>query len=203
MERVRPGNPGGAGKGGGGGDPGRLLGSRRRVRVREQSARRHRHPAGPIRNGETATAWAATVTQQAADRTATATAQAWQQTATATAHAPTATAEHILFELSVQKTRDAWEVTRQAMESTLHAQETAQAAQAEQDRLEAERARLVYPVRAYGPWALLFTAFALLLWAGYRMTRAAEASGPRQYRATLAATLPSSSSPLARRRGGH
>jgi hypothetical protein len=52
---------------------------------------------------------------------------------------------------------------------------TAQSAQAEQARLEAERARLTYPVRAYGPWALLFTAFALLLWAGYRMTKAAEA----------------------------
>ncbi|HEY77291.1 MAG TPA: hypothetical protein G4O00_14135 [Thermoflexia bacterium] len=51
---------------------------------------------------------------------------------------------------------------------------TAQAAQAEQARLEAERARLVYPVRAYGPWVLLFTAFALLVWGGYRFIRAGE-----------------------------
>ncbi len=70
---------------------------------------------------------------------------------------------------------------------------TVQAATAEQARLEAERARLVYPVRGLRPWALLLAAFALLLWAGWRMTRAAEAPG-QAVRAILAATLPSSSS---------
>ena len=40
---------------------------------------------------------------------------------------------------------------------------------------QAERARLTYPVRAYGPWVLLLAAFGVLLWAGYRMTKAAEA----------------------------
>jgi len=73
------------------------------------------------------------------------------------------------------QTAQAWDITRTASYSALAAQQTAQAAQAEQARLEAERARLTYPVRAYGPWVLLLTAFALLLWAGYRMTKAAEA----------------------------
>ncbi|MCX7855173.1 MAG: hypothetical protein N2556_04215 [Anaerolineae bacterium] len=144
------------------------------VRVREQNATATAQ-AQATAAAATASAQAAILTQQAADRTATATAHIWQQTATATAHAPTATAEKVLFDLSVQQTTEAWSITRQAQESALHAQETAQAAMAEQARLEAERARLTYPVRAYGPWALLLAAFVLLVWAGYRMTRAAEA----------------------------
>ena len=130
--------------------------------------------------------WEATVTQQARNDTATATARAESATATARIEATrgmeTAMAQsaHATATAQVEATRavqtaQAWDITRTASYSALAAQQTAQAAQAEQARLEAERARLTYPVRAYGPWVLLLTAFGLLLWAGYRMTKAAEA----------------------------
>ncbi len=130
--------------------------------------------------------WGATVTQQAKNDTATATARAESATATARAEATrametaTARAEFTTATAQVEATRavqtaQAWDITRTASYSALSMQLTAQAAQAEQARLAAERARLTYPVRAYGPWVLLLTAFGLLVWAGYRMTKAAEA----------------------------
>jgi len=94
---------------------------------------------------------------------------------TAMAQSAHATATAQVEATRAVQTAQAWDITRTASYSALAAQQTAQAAQAEQARLEAERARLTYPVRAYGPWLLLLTAFALLLWAGYRMTKAAEA----------------------------
>ncbi len=123
----------------------------------------------------TATAWAATATAASHQATATAQAQAAAATATATAWAATATADAVAWSQAATATRSAWEVDATATAVYAAAVATAQAAQAEQARLEAERARLTYPVRAYGPWVLLLTAFGLLVWAGYRMTKAAEA----------------------------
>ena len=133
-----------------------------------------------------ARSWEATVTQRAWDEGATATARAEYTTATARAEATraaetaTARAESTTATAQVESTRavqtaQAWDITRTASYSALAAQQTVQAAQAEKANLEAERARLTYPVRAYGPWVLLLTAFGLLVWAGYRMTKAAEA----------------------------
>ncbi len=123
----------------------------------------------------TRTAWEATATVASQRATATAGAQAAAATATATSWAATATADAVAWSQAATATRSAWEVQATSTAVAAAAIATVQAATAEQARLEAERARLVYPVRAYGPWALLFTAFALLLWAGYRMARAAEA----------------------------
>jgi hypothetical protein len=130
--------------------------------------------------------WEATVTQQARNDGATATARAESATATARVEATrgmetaTARAGYATVTAQVEATRgmqtaQAWDITRTAVSSALSAQLTAQSAQAEQARLEAEQARLTYPVRAYGPWVLLLTAFGLLLWVAYRMTKAAEA----------------------------
>jgi hypothetical protein len=123
----------------------------------------------------TRTAWVATATAASHQATATSQAQAAAATATATAWAATATADAVAWSQAATATRSAWEVDATTTAVYAAAVATAQAAQAEQARLEAERARLTYPVRAYGPWVLLLTAFALLLWAGYRMTKAAEA----------------------------
>ena len=123
----------------------------------------------------TAQAWEATATAQAGQATATAHAQAVQATATAAADQATATAQAILWQQAATATRSAWEVEATSTAVAAAAIATAQAARAEQARLEAERARLVYPVRAYGPWALLFVAFALLVWGGLRVVPALEA----------------------------
>ena len=123
----------------------------------------------------TRTAWVATATAASHQATATAQAQAVAATATATAWAATATADAIAWGQAATATRSAWEVDATTTAVYAAAVATAQSAQAEQARLEAERARLTYPVRAYGPWVLLLTAFGLLVWAGYRMTKAAEA----------------------------
>ncbi len=144
------------------------------VRVREQSAAATATQQARYEMA-TATAWAATATAASVQATATARTQAIAATATATSWAATATADAVAWSQAATATRSAWEVQATSTAVAAAAIATAQAAQAEQARLEAERARLVYPVRAYGPWALLFTAFALLLWAGYRMARAAEA----------------------------
>ena len=122
----------------------------------------------------TRTAWVATATAASHQATSTSQAQAVAATATATAWAATATADAIAWGQAATATRSAWEVDATTTAVYAAAVATAQAAQAEQARLEAERARLTYPVRAYGPWVLLFTAFILLIWAGYRMTKAAE-----------------------------
>lgn len=144
------------------------------VRVREQSAAATATQQAADRMA-TATAWAATATASSVQATATAQAQAQAATATATAWAATATADAVAWSQAATATRTAWEVNATATRTTWEAVATAQAAQAEQARLEAERARLTYPVHAYGPWALLLAAVGLLLWAGYRMARAAEA----------------------------
>ena len=124
---------------------------------------------------QTATAVAGNATATRAAWDAAATRTAWEATATATAWAATATADAVAWSQAATATRSAWEVNATATAVYAAAVATAQAAQAEQARLEAERARLTYPVRAYGPWVLLLTAFGLLVWAGYRMTKAAEA----------------------------
>lgn len=122
----------------------------------------------------TATAWAATATAASHQATATAQAQSAAATATATSWAATATADAIAWAQAATATRAAWEIGATATRTTYEAVATAQAAQAEKARLEAERARLTYPVKAYGPWVLLAVAFALLVWAGYRLTLAGE-----------------------------
>ncbi len=115
----------------------------------------------------TAQAWEATATAQAVQATATAHAQAVRATATAQAGWATATADAILWQQAATATRSAWEVQATSTAVAAAAIATAQAAQAEQARLEAERARLVYPVRAYGPWAILAVAVIMLAWGGY------------------------------------
>jgi len=115
----------------------------------------------------TAQAWEATATAQAAQATATARAHAVQATATARSARATATADAILWQQAATATRSAWEVQATSTAVAAAAIATAQAARAEQARLEAERARLVYPVRAYGPWLILAVAVILLAWGGY------------------------------------
>ena len=115
----------------------------------------------------TARAWEATATAQAARATATTRAQAVQATATARVGWATATADAILWQQAATATRSAWEVQATSTAVAAAAIATAQAAQAEQARLEAERARLVYPVRAYGPWVVLAVTVILLTWGGY------------------------------------
>ncbi|MDW8069397.1 MAG: hypothetical protein RML46_10840 [Anaerolineae bacterium] len=122
----------------------------------------------------TRSAWAATATAAPVQATATAQAQAAAATATATAWSATATTEAIAWSQAATATRSAWEVGATATRTAWEAVATAQAAQAERARLEAERARLTHPVRAYGPWALLLTTSAVILWAGVRFARALE-----------------------------
>ncbi|HHS96650.1 MAG TPA: hypothetical protein ENK08_01925 [Chloroflexi bacterium] len=131
--------------------------------------------AQAVHTTATARVWEATATAQAVQATATAHAQAVRATATAAASQATATAQAILWQQAATATRSAWEVEATSTAVAAAAIATAQAARAEQARLEAERARLVYPVRAYGPWALLFVAFALLVWGGLRVVPALEA----------------------------
>ncbi|MGC8947484.1 MAG: hypothetical protein ACP5N6_15165 [Anaerolineae bacterium] len=121
----------------------------------------------------TATAQAQAIVATRAAWEAEATRAAWGATATAASHQATATAQ--AQAAAATATRAAWEAEATRTAVAVVAIATAQAAQAEKARLEAERARLTYPIRAYGPWALLFTAFVLLIWVGYRMARAAEA----------------------------
>jgi len=81
----------------------------------------------------------------------------------------TETAEAIIFERQLTATAEEW--ARQATAEAEKAQAIAiiQAAEAEKAELEATRARITYPVRAYGPWVLLFAFVALLLWGLYRL----------------------------------
>jgi hypothetical protein len=43
-----------------------------------------------------------------------------------------------------------------------------------QAQLETRRQEIVYPVKAYGPWVILFVLIAVAAWAGYRLVRAYE-----------------------------
>ncbi|MDR7427974.1 MAG: hypothetical protein QN160_09970 [Armatimonadota bacterium] len=138
-----------------------------------------------VRALETATAVAARATAIAQAQAVMATRSAWElqatrtaweasTTATAQARVATATAETAAWIQAATATRAAWEI--QATSTAVHASTlaTAEAARAEQAHLEAERERLTYPLRAYGPWVMGFTIFALMAWAARRLTRAAE-----------------------------
>jgi len=111
-----------------------------------------------IRATATARAWEATATAEAASAIATATAEAGHATATARAGEATATIATIIFNTQATATKAAD-----------NAIATVQAAEAEKAELDAKRAQLTYPVRAYGPWVLLFAFVALLLWGLYRL----------------------------------
>lgn len=115
----------------------------------------------------------ATATAQAYQLQATATAQAvalaaWQATATADAARwqATATAEA----LALQATATAQALQAQAL--ALQATATAQAVER-----EAQRARLVYPLRAFGPWVVGLAFLVLLLYAGWRLVLVLEVRG--------------------------
>jgi len=138
----------------------------------------------------TATAWALTVEADQAREAAaveaerartvmleeaahiTATADAQRDAEATRVARMTETAEAIIFEQQLTVTAEAW--SRQATAEAQEAEAIAliQAAEAEKAELEAQRARLTYPVRAYGPWVMLFAAVALLLWGGYRLIQA-------------------------------
>lgn len=138
----------------------------------------------------TATAWALTVEADQARAVAAAEAErartamlkeAARITATADAQRDaeatrvariTETAEAVVFEHSLTMTAEAWAVQATAEAKEAEAIAIIQASEAEKAELEAKRARLTYPVRAYGPWAMLFAAVALLLWGGYRLIQA-------------------------------
>ena len=124
-----------------------------------------------LRATATAQAWQATATAQAQIVQATATAEAIHATATAQAWQATATVETFQSQQQATATAAAWEVQATSTAVAARAIATAQAAEAEKAELEATRARITYPVRAYGPWVMLFAAVALLLWGGYRLIR--------------------------------
>lgn len=122
----------------------------------------------------TARAWEATATADAVHATATAVTAHQQATATAQAQRATATADAHAAAARATMTAAAWQLTataeteRQRAEAALHAEQVQQA------QLETRRQRIVYPVKAYGPWVALLAFVAVLIWGGYRLIRAYE-----------------------------
>jgi chemotaxis protein histidine kinase CheA len=122
----------------------------------------------------TARAWEATATADAVHATATAVTAHQQATATAQAHRATATADAQAAAARATMTAAAWQLTataeteRQRAEAALHAEQVQQA------QLETRRQRIVYPVKAYGPWVALLAFVTVLIWGGYRLIRAYE-----------------------------
>ncbi len=124
----------------------------------------------------TATAMAWQTTVQAQQAQATATSQAQQATATADAerfHAQ-ATATESALRAQAQATAMAWGMQATATAEAWRTQATVQAAQADKARLDAERERMIYPLKAFGPWAILAMAVVFILWGGYRLVGALE-----------------------------
>lgn len=111
----------------------------------------------------TARAWEVTATAAAAQATATAQTASGQAQATTTAQAATAQAAQAAATATAQL-----QLTRAAERAAL-AQEELQRAQ-----LETQRQRLLYPLRAYGPWSVLLVLLALVVWGGARFVRAYE-----------------------------
>ncbi len=86
----------------------------------------------------------------------------------------TATIEAIIFQQQATATAAAWGVQATATVEAAQAIAIVQAAEVEIARLAAERERIVYPVRAYGPWLMLFASLGLLIWGMVRLVRAYE-----------------------------
>jgi hypothetical protein len=98
----------------------------------------------------TATAWIMTVEAERVQATATAEAQRRAEERAAQAANATATADTIVFQATVA-----------AIAADREAVDALNAEILERERLTTERERLVYPIRAYGPWVLLACAAAL------------------------------------------
>jgi len=126
-------------------------------------------------------AWNMTATAQVWEWEITATAIAWQVTATAEAQAraiawenATATAQAIRTENDMRMTAVAWQVTATAVAAEQAANDALRAEQLEREQLATRREKLVYPVKAYGPWAILIAAVAVIIWGAWRLILASE-----------------------------
>lgn len=86
----------------------------------------------------------------------------------------TATIEAIIFRQQATATAAAWGVSATATVEAAQAIAMVQAAEVEMAYLAVERERIVYPVRAYGPWVMLLAVLGLLIWGMVRLVRAYE-----------------------------
>ena len=126
-------------------------------------------------------AWNMTATAQVREWETTATAIAWQTTVTAEAQAraiawenATATAQAIRTENDLRMTAVAWQVTQTAVAAEQAANDALRAEQLEREQLATKRERLVYPVKAYGPWVILVATVVVIIWGAWRLIRASE-----------------------------
>ena len=126
-------------------------------------------------------AWNMTATAQVREWETTATAIAWQTTATAEAQAraiawenATATAQAIRTENDLRMTAVAWQVTQTAVAAEQAANDALRAEQLAREQLATKRERLVYPVKAYGPWVILIATVVVIIWGAWRLIRASE-----------------------------
>lgn len=169
----------------------------------EETLRRYHADQTATAEARVAAEWQATMTAdvQAWNMTATAQAQAWEMTATAIAWQATATAEAlararawenatataqaIRTENDTRMTVTAWQVTQTAVAAEQAANAALRAEQLDREQLITRRERLVYPVKAYGPWVMLLAAVAVIIWGAWRLIRASEhrlAAVPRDAR---------------------
>jgi hypothetical protein len=130
--------------------------------------------AEAVRFDATATAWAVEGEARRAAATATAIAQATQEARAAAAWAGTATAEAVRFEQTATAQAGAIEATATATTHRAAREAAESAAAARRAELEAKREELVYPLKAYGPWALAFVALVLFVYGAIRLIGAAE-----------------------------
>jgi hypothetical protein len=133
----------------------------------------------------TATAWAVQDQAQRDAATATAVAQqraedraaaAWQGTATADAvrFQQTATAEAIALQVTATAEAIAIEATATASAHQAQREAAESAAAIRQAELATRREELIYPLKAYGPWALVVLLAVLFAFAAIRFIKAAE-----------------------------
>lgn len=158
----------------------------------EDTLRRYHAEQTATAEARKAAEWQATMTAEARmwEITATAAAIQWEATATAAAVNATATAEALARERAwedatatavairtendTRMTVTAWQVTQTAAAAEFAADEALRAEQLERERLATQRERIVYPVRAYGPWLILLCAAGMLIWGAYRFIRVGE-----------------------------
>lgn len=137
----------------------------------EETLRRYNAEATATAEARAALAWEATLTAEA--RQAEATATTWQTTveaaqaqATATALAlnlaGTATAE--AQATSARMTLEAWNVTLTAVADVQAAEAAIRDEQIAREQLATQRERIIYPIKAYGPWVLMTIAVGVMLW---------------------------------------
>jgi chemotaxis protein histidine kinase CheA len=122
----------------------------------------------------TATAWQTTVEAQQAAATATARAEFAQATATTQAVQATSTAHTAASNATATAEMGYWQIHATATKAAANAIATAQTAQSRQAELAAKREELIYPLKAYGPWALLIVAVILLVYGALRMLKVFE-----------------------------